>query len=85
MTEQQAKFILNCLEYAGEEASLRDKYSGRGLYGKTTVWVVFDHYCLLIPAIIEFFKQNLDTLNYDDVPDFDILREDNMGNQIIIY
>lgn len=82
MTKEHANFIKNALEYVGEEVEVRE-YSGRGMMGRTTFGVVFDHYCLLIPAILDFIKEN--EIPYKDIPNLKSLRQDNMGRGLVIY
>ncbi len=74
---------MNALENAGEEATLHKEYSGRGMHGKTTVAVSFDHYCLLIPAILDYIKDY--EIPYQLIPELGKLSEDNLGRGIILY
>lgn len=83
MDKDAAKFIVDALEFAGESAEMRDDYSGRGMYGKQTCGIVFDSIGLLVPAIVDFIKQN--GIPHDTLPDFGVLRTDNMANRTIIY
>lgn len=81
MDRELAEAIVEAIENNGGEAELREDYSGRGMYGKTTTGVVFDGD--LVSAIIN----NADLFVEDDDPKFETrsLCEDSMGLSRIIY
>lgn len=84
MKIEQANFIKDALEFVGEEASIREDYSGRGMFGKTTVGVVVDNQSRILPAVLTFIKEN--ELTHDEIPDFDgPFNSDNMARDIILY
>lgn len=83
MTKEAAQFIVNALDYAGEEAELYEGYSGRAMYGTETWGVVFDSEGILFSSVMNFLKENPEKAK--ELPDFDPIRADNMGRQIIWY
>lgn len=85
MSEKEAKFLIEIMEFCGEEAVLHKDYSGRGMYGKTTCAVSFDHWILLVNCILQYFKETKDSIDYVDIPDFKTFKCDNLGRNIIIY
>jgi len=86
MTKEQAEFFINALEYNGIEAELREDYSGRGMYGKTTFAVVTEKTHLIISAILRYLP-NLEPEEYVELPDFSnfTLKQDSMGLGVILY
>lgn len=73
MDIEDAKQIVEFLEEEGDEVTLREKYSGRGMYGKTTAGIVID--------TIGFVYYAMGRLDLEFVE----LREDNMGRSMIVY
>lgn len=84
MNIQLAKFIQNAVEHIGEEAEIREDYSGRGMMGRQTVGVVVDHEKFIIQGLLEFFKEFPNTNGIKNIR-IDDLRFDNMGRGIIVY
>lgn len=91
MKEFVAKAIANALEEEGTRVSIREDYSGRGMYGKTTFGVVAPDWAVLIRAVATAAVSIAEN-NTDDSPDpHDFAREmgklrwDNMGYDIIVY
>ena len=87
MTKEQANFLVRATEYAGnQEIDLRDSYSGRGMYGKTTYGVVVSSLPMLFVDTIQYIKEfGEDSKFIEEIPDFDDFRTDNMARDIIIY
>ena len=86
MTKPEADFIANIMENAGKNVEVRDDYSGRGMFGKTTCGVVVDSELLVISALLAYAKELSEDGPYiGEMPEFDTLRHDNMGKQMIIY
>lgn len=83
MTKEQAEFIVNALEYDGQEAELYEGYSGRGMMGKETWGVVFEHEAILFTSVMTYLKENPELVR--QIPDFEKVQADNMGRQIIWY
>ncbi len=83
MTKEQAEFIVNALDYDGQDGELYEGYSGRGMMGKETWGVVFEHESILFTALMTYLKENPELTR--QIPDFDKIRADNMGRQIIWY
>lgn len=87
MTKEQANFLVKVTEYAGnQEIDLRDDYSGRNMYGKTTYGVVVGSLSMLFADTIQFIKEfGEDSEFIEEIPDFDDFKTDNMARDIIIY
>lgn len=86
MKLDEAKYIQNLMENAGEECDIREEYSARGMYGKTTVGIVVDSELLLIQILLQYIRDiSADPASIDNAPNFGSLRHDNMGAQIILY
>lgn len=73
MDIEDAKQIVEFLEEEGDEAELREEYSGRGMFGKTTTGIVID--------TIGFVYYAMGRLQLE----FAHLRTDNMGLRMIVY
>jgi hypothetical protein len=86
MKLEHAKLIVNAANDMGAEVTLRENYSGRGMYGKTTAGVVgtlgdvtksIAYAASLLteddPDKVEEFIENMD------------LAWDNMGKELILY
>ena len=83
MTKECAQFIVNALDAAGEEGRIIENYSGRGMGAATTYAVVIPHFCLLIPALVDYTHE---MAHYGHpVPEFDLLRTDHCANEELIY
>lgn len=93
MDLELAEILVQALEDEGIEASLRESYSGRGMYGKDTVGVVLEGDALdLLRAVINnatcFIKEEEEPVEFFDLSErFSIgnLRQDSMGLRTIIY
>ena len=83
MTKEHAEFLVNALEYDGQEGELYEDYSGRGMMGKTTYGVVFSHESILFTAVMTYLKENPSLVS--SIPDFEKIKTDNMGREIIWY
>ena len=82
MIKEHAEFFKEALDNDGIEVELRDDYSGRSMYGKTTFAVVTDNISDVIPALLRQVQEDPES-----APDFSIfkLRQDNMGLSVILY
>lgn len=83
MKENVAKALATALENeCGIEVNLRDSYSGRCMYGKTT-WAISGDFSMSDVAIAWAYAVEFD----DDLrPDsLDRLSEDSMGLGVVIY
>ncbi len=93
MTEQQARFLVEITEnQANQEIEIRDSYSGRGMYSKTTYAVVVQDVLTLFCDFATFVNENIEeqdqiglVWNGGEVPCFNNLRMDNMGHKIVVY
>jgi hypothetical protein len=99
MNKETAEFLVKVSEECGnQEATLREDYSGRGMYGSQTCAVTVDSQMTLIQDLIQFMSTNVyDTDDDTDnskpnegwsggpVPDCDGLRIDSMGRGVVIY
>jgi len=84
MDIQLAKQLVELLEDRGEDASLREDYSGRGMYGRSTAGVVCDGIGTLLKAVLEdahLFVEDGSPM-YDRISSFST---DSMGYSTIIY
>ena len=88
MQKELAQLLVEIMEDAGEEASIYENYSGRGMYGRTTTGLVVDNLALLLTNVIANAERLSD---YDNewleakFPNINSLRYDSLGNQIILY
>ena len=97
MTQEQARFFENATDYCGnQEIDVRDNYSGRCMYGRTTYAIVVSSLTTLLRDVIQYMKENADVTEIlvdkgdtvrlmDTVPDMDDFRTDNMARDIVIY
>lgn len=88
MTKEQAKFLQECADFSGNELTIRNDYSGRGMMGKSTVGVVTDHPAQLLNDVLQYMADNLEGKEYVGLPipnDFASFRIDNMGRGFILY
>jgi len=84
MEKELAEKIVEAIENNGGEAHVREGYSGRGMYGKSTYGVVVDDGDI-VSSIISC--ANLFVDGYEN-PIFDFpekIRSDNMGLGMIYY
>jgi len=83
MIKEHAEFFKEALDNDGVyPIEIRDNYSGRGMYGKTTFAVVVDSVCDLIPALLRQAQEDPESI--PDVSTF-TLRQDNMGLGVVLY
>lgn len=99
MTKDMAEFLVEVTESLGnQEISLREGYSGRGMYGKETCGVVVENILQLFSDILEYARDNINdymgegsdgeqfkTWDGKMIPQVENFRMDNMGRQYIIY
>jgi hypothetical protein len=101
MNIELARLLKNiCEDVGNQECEIREDYSGRGMYGKTTAGIVIDSVPLLVADILQWVSGNIgkhQTVSEGDtnagidewlggeIPDVSDLRVDNMGNQTILY
>lgn len=83
MTKEHAEFLVNALDYDGQEGELYEDYSGRGMMGETTYGVVFPSESILFTAVMTYLKENPHLA--ETIPDFEKIKSDNMGRDIIWY
>lgn len=82
MNIKTAEFLV---ENACRDATVRERYSGRGMYGKETCGVVTDDaFQLVVDALQSAIKGFFDEDEAQEL-DFTNLRIDNMGLDWIIY
>lgn len=93
MNRELAEALVQALEDEGIDAELREDYSGRGMYGKTTAGVVFDgDIGGVLQAVINnatcFIQEEDEPVDFFDLCErFSVgnLRTDGMGLQTILY
>lgn len=73
-----AEHIVNACNNEGVEARLYENYSGRGMYGKTTMGVVVESLEDVLKAVINC---SYSLKGYG----VDCIRSDSLGRNIIIY
>jgi hypothetical protein len=71
------------LDLDGAELKLREDYSGRGMYGRSTGGIICDSTGAFIQAVAAYAQENPD--DDDLVPELRNIRQDSMGRQIIFY
>lgn len=84
MDAQIAKVLVDAMENAGEEVKMYEDYSGRGMFGRTTVGIVVKREMDVIRALYEYMRTLPDHILMD-FPEMPRLSVDNMGMDIIIY
>ena len=85
MTQTQAQFLVKVTHDQGnQEIDLRDNYSGRSMFGRTTYGVVVNSVSTLMADCINFLRQASDEV-LEEVPDFQEFSQDNMGMDTILY
>lgn len=96
MKAEVANLILEAADHNGFEMRLREGYSGRGMFGKTTTGIIYDsqsdlHVCIAAVGVRlgseEAADPNVDLPVSADmfVEDMRALRFDNMGRSSIVY
>jgi hypothetical protein len=96
-----AEIIVNAAEEIGLDMSLRENYSGRGMFGKTTTGIIYNSEGDLLQAVgcaaANLKQAELEAPNYRDDSDTKTLTveeflnairrtsRDNMGHSGIIY
>jgi hypothetical protein len=96
MNIEHARFLKRvCDDVGNQECDLREDYSGRGMYGRTTAGIVVDSVPLLLADVLQWVKESIgDTgdahvktmeWNGGEIPDFSDFRVDNMGRSTILY
>lgn len=93
MDRELAEALVQVLEDEGIDASLRESYSGRGMYGKETAGVVLDGDVTdILRAVINnatvFVQEEDEPVDFFDLCEkFSVgnLRQDSMGLRVIIY
>jgi len=85
MTKRQAEFFKNAAEEVGLDIEVRDEYSGRGMYGKTTYAIITDSITDLIPALLCHAAYDYVDIVADGLFDNFKLRQDSMGLGIVLY
>ena len=83
MTKEHCQFFKQALEYCGEEANVREDYSGRGMFGRTTFGIVFSGTTILMECVLTYIKETEADLS--ELPDLPSIRQDNMGRDTIWY
>lgn len=89
MKQEIAQFIQEACDIAGVESRLREDYSGRGMYGKTTYAIVGPSAQEILGAVIDYLIDAGDpsqlpavVVNHDWHTGF---YTDNMGYDIVMY
>lgn len=95
MTKEQAEFLKNAIKNGGEDCEVHPEYSGRGMSGKTTYAVSFSGIIWVLPLIIDECRAIARRVIGDidggeeyldkKIPEFNSLRQDNLGNSVILY
>lgn len=98
MTKEAALFLKEASENAGNECDIRENYSGRGMYGRTTCGVVVASLATLLADVIQYVGENIHDIDEDgegtaghteyvgkEIPDMSDLSVDNMAMDVIVY
>ena len=84
MTQEQVEFLASVCEAYDIEHDIRDNYSGRGMYGKTTHAIVVPNTITLLVCAVNHTKTLVS--EGKPVPDMEGFSQDNMGrDSIILY
>jgi len=75
MTKEQAHKVVEMIQDDGYEASVREEYSGRGMYSEVCVGVVSKS-----PILVGYYC-GIMNLSFEEVP----TRMDSMGLSTIVY
>lgn len=88
MTKEQAQFLVKVTQDCGnQDVELREDYSGRYMFGKTTYGVVIDSVSVLLVDCLNYLRESYHPLNKNpiEIPDFEGFNQDNMGMGTILY
>jgi hypothetical protein len=93
MKIEVAKALANAAAEIGVDMDIREGYSGRGMYGKTTVGVICEDWPILLQCaalagarVQEAEHEDEDsTLTLDEFVDGLIISHDSMGHRLIAY
>lgn len=82
MNGDQAAWLADALEYCGEDFSIDEHYSGRGMNGRETIAIGCDSLSLLVLCVMKYVRGG-----YEIDPDMklDYLAEDSLGRGVVIY
>jgi len=89
MTLKSANLLKQAADKVGLDLTIRDNYSGRGMYGRETTAVILDSILLLTPihgqAYIDLAKAgDIDGME-ELLDDLTAIHYDNMGRDIVVY
>jgi hypothetical protein len=82
-----ANFLVNAIRDQGNEAEVREDYSGRGMLGRTTSGIVVESQSGLLTDVVAYIKKmgQENPQFIFDIPDMPHFREDSMGRDMILY
>jgi hypothetical protein len=84
MDQREAELIKSGASELGIECSIREAYSGRGMYGSETWGVVMDDPMDVLKCAMAGLQQEC-IEDISEAPLFENLRTDSMGRSAIIY
>ena len=89
MDAETAKGIVDAADIEGIEIQLREDYSGRGMYGRTTSAIVVDSWGELLAGVARY-AGDLDPIEQDEqierlCEELHTLRSDSMGRGFVVY
>ena len=85
MTQLEAEILTEGLEELGEVYSIHPEYSGRGMYGRTTVGISVRNPACLLAALAAYVNREIPFPDDFEFPNFQDLARDSMGRGIVIY
>jgi len=91
MNIKLAQFFKEASDYCGnQECKIHEDYSGRGMFGRSTVGIVLNNPNVLTTDVLQFLSEEAqhDMDHLCDLSEIDFtgaLRSDNMGLQTILY
>lgn len=86
MTKETADRLCDALDEIGAEYTRMDDYSGRGMYGKTTVGVVVGSWQTLLRAVAVAAGRATDAdPGREFQKELGRLRDDSMARDIVVY
>ncbi len=87
MSPEEANFRARAAEYNSNDATVTDRYCGRGMGEKTTHGVIVESVPQLLVDVVSYIKEmTLDNETFpQSIPDFGVLRTDNVATRTILY
>ena len=85
MMIESARFIEKAFNHCGEDIKILPNYSGRGMFGRETVAVSVSSAVKTLDCVCQYVKDCHSEINFEDMPIFSRLKQDNLGLSILLY